>query len=72
MAFTPQIVKTIKPEKLMVQYQWMFRAISSQEALMMLQGAKKIMPDAAYAGILTLAEQNLAPEKWMYLKAHLN
>ena len=72
MAFTPKIVQTIEPKKLMMQNQWIFLAINAKEALMMLQGAKKTMPDAAYAGMLTLAEQNLAPEKWTYVKAHLD
>lgn len=71
MGFTPRIVQTIEPQKLMVQNEWIFRAISEKEALMMLQGAKKTMPEPVYAGALKLAETSLSPDKWAFVQANL-
>lgn len=71
MSWTQSIIRTIPPDKLTAQNRWMFRAVSAKEALIILQGISKIAPPEVAGQYLTLAREELSPERFEFVKANL-
>jgi len=56
MGWSQQIIRSIPPEKLTIQNHWMFRAVNTKEALIMLNGVSKIAPPDVAQQYLKIAQ----------------
>lgn len=65
------LVATVPPDEVMALSRWMMRGINNEEAIGWLNGVKNNAPAEAFGVFMTLAEEELAPERLKDVQASL-
>lgn len=72
LAMQGRLISSIPPEKNMISVTWMMKSISNNEIIQFLSFQKKIQPEEIYKGLLALAENQVAKERWDLIKSAIN
>jgi Hemerythrin HHE cation binding domain len=66
-----RLVKSIPPEKMMVSIEWMMRGCSNNDIIGFLIPVKSVLPEEAFKGILSIANNILPSERFNFISAAL-
>jgi hemerythrin-like domain-containing protein len=69
---THQIVCSMPPEPLALYSKWMIRGLSNTEIINWLKEIKNNAPDAAFRSLMSLAQRELAPHRWLQVLNQLS
>jgi len=68
---TLKIMKSVPPQEMMSFSRWMVKGLNNTEILYWLKGVKNTAPQPAFEALMSVAENELAPQRWSLVQESL-